>query len=138
MVLGKVGKSQAPMHTNESQKFVRCGAGRTGKRESVSHSRKERAADAGPMSSFEKDRKTRKELMLTNKPEVKGRPLSQFTIVENRQELAAVERCESRRSSERFLQSSSCLHLPCTLPRLHKISPSFLDCVGNNLQPTGW
>lgn len=55
-----------------------------GKDACVSHSRKEKATDGGPMSASEKDRKTGRELVLTNLlKEIKGRPLSQLPIMEN-------------------------------------------------------
>lgn len=63
MLLGKVKLSQARMHTNESLKHNRVEwEGQTkGEGWMCSHSRKERAADAGPMSAFERDRKMRRE-----------------------------------------------------------------------------
>lgn len=86
MALGKVRKSQGHRHTKERWKEKWCGAGRTDQRRRMhAFLRKERATDRESMWASERDRKTGRELMLTNKPkETKGRPLSLLLIMEAR------------------------------------------------------
>lgn len=66
--LGKSERLRSRMHTNESWKHNGVEQEAQTKREfvRVSHSRKNRAVDAGPMSAFERNWKARRELLQTN------------------------------------------------------------------------